>query len=444
MRSRGRLGVPIVVGLLLLAGPALAQQSGLIVGGTGSGFIVSSDGYILMNEHVVRDATKITVYVGDKSYTATVVAVSEANDLALLKIPATGLTAVRLGNSLYVEVLEPVVAMGYPKAGYGRDLTSSTGEITAIRTNVPGREGKDTLQHNATITHGSSGGPLFNRRGEVIGVNFAGDPPLNFAIPINDAIPLLRSVPGFDLRSMGSATSTMTPSQIVAAYRSAVVFIDCTMEISLKELLPSPTSIAGFPRVEEVSNFISWRDWFQGLGFDVLGYAGLSGQPTTFNGFYCTVHVFAFSTAEQATRAARLLLTSDPPPVDGGTFWEIDLGSGKVNIAGLEASYRMVAKNYWFQLLFTYMCSAYVGGRVTWSIGTLVFGVYLSWSASEVGDSIYSSVPCRSTWQWQYESGYLVQVYPSRQRMVSGEEVARRLQQLAELVATTALNRLSK
>lgn len=221
-----QVGLPVAIMMVL----PLSVGLGAVVGSSGSGFVVTPDGYILTNEHVIRGVGVITVYIGNSSYEATVVGVSEANDLALLKIAASNLAAAPLGNSLGVEPLESVVAIGYPMPGYGRDLTTSQGQITSIRTNVPGREGKETLQHDAVIYRGSSGGPLFNAYGEVIGVNFSGvvGTGLQFAVPINEATPLLRRIPGFNPRDMGTATEVIPASQIVLTRRSAVVLIEWT------------------------------------------------------------------------------------------------------------------------------------------------------------------------------------------------------------------------
>lgn len=142
--------------------------------GAGTGFIVSPDGYILTNEHVIHSSSSIKVYIGSDVYEAKIIKASETTDLALLKIPKTNLLAVAIGNSWEVRRGDPVVAMGYPASGYGRDLTMSQGAITSIRTDFLGREGRDTFQHDAVIFYGSSGGPLFNNKGEVIGVNFGG------------------------------------------------------------------------------------------------------------------------------------------------------------------------------------------------------------------------------------------------------------------------------
>lgn len=224
----------------LWAGRLFAGLLGLLLGGcalldllfptvvAGSGFVVDPAGYILTNEHVVHDAERIKVFLGDSGYPGELVAADSERDLALVKVVAAGLTSVLFGDSREVELLEHVVAMGYPEPGFGRDLTVSEGQITSIRTNLPGREGRETFQTDAAIYHGSSGGPLFNLKGEVIGVNYAGleGSEFYYAIPINEAIPLLRLIPTFREEEMGRQTELLTPGEIVSRYRAAIAYLE--------------------------------------------------------------------------------------------------------------------------------------------------------------------------------------------------------------------------
>lgn len=226
----------------LWAGRLLAGLLGLFLSGcalldllfptvvAGSGFVVDPAGYILTNEHVVHGAERIEVFLGEEGYPGELVAADAERDLALVRIASGGLGLVSapLGDSDKVELLEHVVAMGYPEPGFGRDLTVSEGQITSIRTNLPGREGRATFQTDAAIYHGSSGGPLFNLKGEVIGVNFAGleGSEFYYAIPIAEAIPLLKLIPAFREEEMGRRTEPLTPGEIVARYRAAVAYIE--------------------------------------------------------------------------------------------------------------------------------------------------------------------------------------------------------------------------
>ena len=212
----------------------------------GTGFIVSPDGYIITNEHVIHGSYSVKVFIGYVVYEAKIIEANERNDLALLKIPETNLKAVAIGNSLEVQRLDPVVAMGYPAPGYGQDLTTSVGKITSIRTDVTGpdihREGRDTLQHDAVIFGGSSGGPLFNNKGEVIGVNFMliKGSGLLFAIPITDVLPLLRRIPTFDTTQIGQATKELTLQEIDRRNKVSVVYIEVEVEKAKPKAKPEP------------------------------------------------------------------------------------------------------------------------------------------------------------------------------------------------------------
>jgi serine protease Do len=164
--------------------------------GLGSGVIVTADGYILTNNHVVRNADEVTVTLMDeREYRAKIVGNDAKTDLAVLKIEATGLTPARIGDSDSMKVGEWVLAVGCP---FGLEQTVTAGIISA-RGRVMGIiEGgyEDFLQTDAAINPGNSGGPLVNLRGEVIGINSAiesrngGNMGIGFAIPTN----LARSV----------------------------------------------------------------------------------------------------------------------------------------------------------------------------------------------------------------------------------------------------------
>jgi S1-C subfamily serine protease len=172
----------------------------------GSGFVVSADGHILTNAHVVEDngtrATSVSVMFKNADGTdstkvpATIVGVDETSDVALLKIDpakAPQLTPVTLGDSDAVQVGEPVVAIGNP---LGYDFTVTSGIISALNRDLQSPNGSvipNGIQTDAAINSGNSGGPLFNSRGEVIGINeqiatqSGGNEGLGFAVPINTA-----------------------------------------------------------------------------------------------------------------------------------------------------------------------------------------------------------------------------------------------------------------
>ncbi|HEY0780278.1 MAG TPA: Do family serine endopeptidase [Gemmatirosa sp.] len=146
--------------------------------GAGSGFIVSSDGYILTNNHVVADAERVTVRLLDRrEYTARVVGTDPTTDVAVLKIDATGLTPAPLGDSDAARVGEWVLAVGNPM-GERLSFTVTQGIISAKGRaldlpNSSARSIQDFIQTDAAINPGNSGGPLVNVRGEVIGINSA-------------------------------------------------------------------------------------------------------------------------------------------------------------------------------------------------------------------------------------------------------------------------------
>jgi len=172
------------------------QQQPRYSEGTGSGFIVSADGYILTNNHVVADANRVTVKMLDnREFTARVVGRDPATDVAVIKIDATRLPAAALGNSDAARVGEWVLAIGNPLEF---QFTVTAGIVSAKGRDLPGLRDpdqqysiQDFIQTDAAINPGNSGGPLVNVRGEVVGINsaiasqtgfYAG---YGFAIPIN-------------------------------------------------------------------------------------------------------------------------------------------------------------------------------------------------------------------------------------------------------------------
>ena len=160
--------------------------------GQGSGFIVSPDGYILTNAHVVDGASEVTVKLTDRrEFRAKVVGSDRQSDVAVLKIDAKGLPAVNLGNSKAVQVGEWVVAIGSP---FGFENTVTAGIVSALARSLPGDGYVPFIQTDAAVNPGNSGGPLFNLAGEVIGINSqiysgtGGYQGVSFAIPIDVAL----------------------------------------------------------------------------------------------------------------------------------------------------------------------------------------------------------------------------------------------------------------
>jgi serine protease Do len=159
--------------------------------GLGSGFIVSADGVILTNAHVVAGAQEVTVKLTDRrEFKAKVLGADKQTDIAVLKIDAKDLPTVRLGDPSRVQVGEPVLAIGSP---YGFENTVTAGIISAKSRSLPDDTYVPFLQTDVAVNPGNSGGPLFNRNGEVIGINSqiysqtGGYQGLSFAIPIDVA-----------------------------------------------------------------------------------------------------------------------------------------------------------------------------------------------------------------------------------------------------------------
>ena len=167
--------------------------------GIGSGFIINADGDILTNNHVIAGSKNITVTTSDqKTYKATVAGVDRRSDLAILHISANGkLPHVTLGNSDDLVVGQKVLAIGNP---FGLEGTLTTGILSSLNRSLQNEDGNNLeglIQTDAAINPGNSGGPMFNSRGEVIGINTAIYSPQNrgeagsigigFAIPINRA-----------------------------------------------------------------------------------------------------------------------------------------------------------------------------------------------------------------------------------------------------------------
>ena len=164
--------------------------------GAGSGVIISSDGYILTCAHVVDGASTITVTIGDKDYTATLVGEDTTSDIAVIKIDADGLTPATVGDSDSLKVGQSVMAVGNPLGELGGTVTG--GMISALNRSVTiqGSSSVNTMsliQMDASVSPGNSGGGLFNMNGELVGIVNAKSSSsdaegLGFAIPINDAI----------------------------------------------------------------------------------------------------------------------------------------------------------------------------------------------------------------------------------------------------------------
>jgi serine protease Do len=161
-------------------------------GGVGSGFIITADGYVLTNAHVVAQAKEVTVKLTDKrEFKANVIGYDRKTDVALLKIEAANLPVVTLGDPAETKVGEWVVAIGSP---FGFENTVTAGIVSAKSRELPDEAYVPFLQTDVAVNPGNSGGPLFNMKGEVIGINSqiysrsGGYQGVSFAIPIDVAL----------------------------------------------------------------------------------------------------------------------------------------------------------------------------------------------------------------------------------------------------------------
>ena len=195
----------------------------------GSGFIISGDGYILTNAHVVDAAEEITVKLNDKrEFKAKVIGADRRTDIALLKIEASGLQAVRFGDPGRLRVGEWVVAIGSP---FGFENTVTAGIVSAKGRSLPQENFVPFIQTDVAVNPGNSGGPLFNMRGEVVGINSqiysrtGGFMGLSFAIPIDVANEIVQQ-----LRTTGKVTRG----------RIGVVIQPITKELAESFGLPKP------------------------------------------------------------------------------------------------------------------------------------------------------------------------------------------------------------
>ena len=169
---------------------------------TGSGFVITNDGYVVTNYHVVQDADEVVVkFLDRKEYKANVIGMDELSDIALLKIDASNLDPVSVGNSDVVEQGDGVIAIGSP---YNYDFSVTFGIISAKGRGITSGRGIGDyvpyLQTDAAVNRGNSGGPLFNLDGQVIGINSqiysrsGGNEGLAFAIPINVALEVVEQL----------------------------------------------------------------------------------------------------------------------------------------------------------------------------------------------------------------------------------------------------------
>lgn len=169
--------------------------------GEGSGIIMTQDGYIITNAHVVKDATSLKVVLSDgKTYEAKLIGSDSSTDLALIKIDATNLTTAEFGDSSQLKVADTVVAIGNP-GGLEFNSSVTVGYVSALGRSIETSAGytMHAIQTDAAINPGNSGGALVNIYGQVIGINSSkivasGFEGLGFAISINEAQPIISSL----------------------------------------------------------------------------------------------------------------------------------------------------------------------------------------------------------------------------------------------------------
>jgi serine protease Do len=178
--------------------PGQGQGGNMPFRSQGSGFIISSDGLILTNAHVVREAKEVTIKLSDRrEFKAKVLGSDTSTDIAVLRVDVKDLPAVRLGDSQQLQVGDPVLAIGSP---FGFEQTATQGIVSAKGRSLPGDTSVPFIQTDAAVNPGNSGGPLFDGSGAVVGINAqiysqsGGYQGLSFAIPINVALKVMDQI----------------------------------------------------------------------------------------------------------------------------------------------------------------------------------------------------------------------------------------------------------
>ena len=229
-------------------------------GAVGSGFIVSNDGYVITNNHVVAGADQIRVTLNDRRvFDAQVIGLDEPSDIALLKIEASALPFVSFGDSEAVRVGDWVLAIGSP---FGLEFSAAAGIVSAKGRSVPGRSSFNYMafiQTDVAINQGNSGGPLFNLEGEVIGINSqilsstGGSNGISFSIPSNVAMNVMaqlqesgaveRGLLGVRMREVDFALA-----EVFEMDRPRGAFVDSVLE-------ESPAGLAGIEDEDIIVEF---------------------------------------------------------------------------------------------------------------------------------------------------------------------------------------------
>ena len=282
---------------------------------SGSGFVISEDGYILTNYHVIEDAysggyeIKVMFYNGD-SYTAEVKGFDRNNDIAVLKIEAEGLNAAELGTSDSLFVGDTVYAVGNPLGELNYSMTS--GMVSATDRLITTEEGTMTMfQFDAAVNQGNSGGPVYNVYGQVVGVVTAksredGTEGLGFAIPIDDAVRIANDVISGE-RSLdaetGDAYLGITPADVDSMAAQYYGFPEGAYVRTVTE--GSAAEKAGI----KVGDIITQLD-----GYDI-GSSDELRQELLFHSAGETVDIVVWRSGEYLT----LSITFDQKPADSST-----------------------------------------------------------------------------------------------------------------------------
>lgn len=225
--------------------------------GVGSGFIISADGLIVTNNHVIDGATTVSVQFADGSeHEATIVGRDPLTDLALLDIEGTDLPTVAFGSSDDMRVGDEVIAMGNP---FGLGGTVTTGIVSAMDRNINAGPFDEFIQTDAAINRGNSGGPLFNAQGEVIGVNTAIFSPNGASAGIGFAVPSdVVSVIVADLQDDGRIDRGWLGVQIkpVSAEVASVLGLEAGQGTMIDEVMSdTPAELAGLRAGDIVLSF---------------------------------------------------------------------------------------------------------------------------------------------------------------------------------------------
>ena len=218
----------------------------------GSGVIVHSDGYVLTAEHVIADAKRIFVLTaGEFRAPAILVSTDSEHDLALLKVETVGLTEAPIGYAGAVRLDQEIITVGF---SFGlREVSVTRGRIAAVRT----RGVRRVFQVDAAINPGNSGGPIFNGRGEVVGLmttkfsHPSGITPegMSFAVPISYATPLLANIPDFDFTMIGKGKKAAKRNGggkgLAQEVVRTTVLIETVRNTDVASLSPTPAPAAG-------------------------------------------------------------------------------------------------------------------------------------------------------------------------------------------------------